>query len=57
MKTFTANEFNKKPGPVYRAADRDGSVRINNQQYSDKIFILEARERQPLEDEEGNHEK
>lgn len=45
MQTFTAEQFNKKPAQVYRAADREGSVRINNGQYGDKVFILVAKER------------
>lgn len=43
MKTFTAEQFNKQPAQVYRTADREGSVRINNGQYADRIFILAAK--------------
>ena len=45
MKTFKAEEFNKSPQRVYRAADIDGSVRINHERYPDVIFVLEARNR------------
>jgi len=52
MKTFTAKEFNKKPGPVYRAADKDGAVKVNHDRYPDKLFVLEARDRRCLTIEE-----
>lgn len=45
MKTFTAKELNKKPAQVFRAADQEGSVRINHDRYPDKVFIIEGRVR------------
>ena len=45
MKTFTAKQFARSAAQVYRAADIEGSVRINNDRYPDKIFTLTARER------------
>ena len=45
MKTFTANEFRRAPRQVYRAADVEGSVKINHSDYPDKVFIIEGRER------------
>lgn len=44
-KTFTAEQFNKHPSQVYRAADRDGFVIIKNAQYSDRVFKLTAIEK------------
>lgn len=40
MQVFTANEFNKNPQVVYRAADKDGMVRINHDHYKDVNFVL-----------------
>ena len=49
---FNAEQFNKSPAKVYRAADRDGSVIINNGQYGDRIFELISRDRRAnLEDD------
>ncbi len=45
MKTFTAKELNKSPAQVFRAADQDGSVKINHDRYPDKVFIIEGRSR------------
>lgn len=45
MKTFTAVEMSNNPQKVYRAADRDGAVKINHGQYDDIVFILTARNR------------
>ena len=45
MKTFTANEFRRNPRQVYRAADVEGSVKINHSDYPDKVFIIEGRAR------------
>lgn len=45
MKTFTAKQVARSAAQVYRAADIDGAVRINNDRYPDKIFTLTARER------------
>lgn len=45
MKTFTAKELNKSPAQVFRAADQEGSVKINHDRYPDKVFIIEARRR------------
>lgn len=46
----TAEAFNKKPKPIYRAADQGKEVVINHNGYDDKVFVLTARDRQPLED-------
>lgn len=53
MKTFTAEQFKKRPAIVYRSADREGVVLINNAQYHDRIFELVARER----GQEGERER
>lgn len=53
MKTVTAEEFNKKPNAVYREADRNGEVRINHAHYSDRIFVLISRERNPAGGEDN----
>ncbi len=45
MQTFTAEEFNKSPGKVYRSADKDGVVKINHDRYPDLIFTLVAHDR------------
>jgi len=45
MKTFNAEEFNKKPHIVYREADKNGSVRINHLHYKDRIFEITCRDR------------
>lgn len=45
MQTFSAEEFNKQPAKVYRAADLEGEVKINNSRYADKMFVLIARQR------------
>lgn len=55
MKTVTAEEFNKKPAPVYREVDKNGSVLINHDRYPDKIFTLSARERNPIKEEVHDH--
>jgi len=44
MKTFTAEEFNKKPGQVYREADKHGSVKIKHAHYPDVVFVLTVKE-------------
>ncbi len=43
--TFTAEEFNKKPAPVFREVDRNGMCLINHDRYKDRIFVLTSRER------------
>ena len=43
-KKFTAEEFNKQPAPVYRAADKDGSVEISHTHYPDSVFVMEFRD-------------
>jgi len=53
MKTFTAEEFNKSPGIVYRIADKEGVVKINHGWYPDMIFTLVAKDRR--EQREENH--
>ena len=45
MKTFSAYEFIRNPAPVYDAACKDGSVKINHGQYKSTIFVLSAKER------------
>lgn len=45
MKTFTAVEMSNHPQKVYRAADKDGAVKINHGQYDDIVFILTSRKR------------
>ena len=52
MKTFTAEEFNKKPAAVFREVDVNGSAQINHDRYKDKIFTLTARERGVKKDEQ-----
>lgn len=44
-KTVTAEEFNKKPSPVFREVDRHGEILINHSHYQDRIFVLTSRER------------
>jgi len=44
MKTFTAEEFNKKPLQVYREADKNGSVKITHSHYPDVVFVLTVKE-------------
>ena len=43
--TFTAEQFNKKPGDVFRYVDRHGAAHINHANYPDKIFTITAREK------------
>jgi len=45
LKVFTAVEMSNNPQKVYRAADKDGSVKINHGQYDDIVFILTAKNR------------
>lgn len=45
MKIFTAEEFNKSPKKVFREADKNGIVKINHNNYDDKVFYLESRDR------------
>ncbi len=45
IETFTADQVQKQAGRVYRSADKNGKVIINNSRYPDKIFELTARER------------
>ena len=45
-----AEEFNKKPAPVFRAADKGETVIINHDRY-EKVFELTARDREPLREE------
>jgi hypothetical protein len=51
MKTYSATDLNEAPRKVFRAADQEGKVRINNQNYPDKIFYLTAEERGKALDE------
>jgi len=37
--------MSNNPQKVYRAADKDGSVKINHGQYDDIVFILTAKNR------------
>lgn len=41
MKTFTAEQFNKKPAQVYREA-LEGDVAIKHDRYPNKVFFLKA---------------
>ena len=41
MKTFTAEQFNKKPAQVYREA-LEGDVAIKHERYPNKVFFLKA---------------
>ena len=50
-KKVNAEEFNKKPGPVFRAADKGETVIINHDRY-EKVFELTARDREPLKETE-----
>ena len=43
-KKFTAEEFNKQPAPVYRAADKDGSVEISHTHYPESVFVMELKD-------------
>lgn len=45
IKTFSAIDLHRRPATVFRAADREGMVKINHGQYHDKIFILKAVDR------------
>lgn len=45
MKTFSAYEFQRNPRAVYRAIDLGETVRINHNQYPDKIFIITSEPR------------
>lgn len=56
MKTFTALEFKNNPQKVYRTADREGSCKINHDRYSDRIFILQAKDRGDDWDDRGNEQ-
>lgn len=51
-KTFTAKEMHNAPRKVYREADVNGSVKINNANYPDKMFVLTARKRGEIEEKE-----
>jgi len=44
MKTFTPKDMHNNPAMVYRAADKDGEVRIDHDRYPDRIFTLTARD-------------
>lgn len=55
MKT-TADQFNKKPQDVYRAADKGETVTINHDRYKDKVFELTARDRMPLRESNEDRE-
>ncbi len=46
VKKYTAEEFNKQPAPVYRAADKDGSVEISHSHYPDAVFELKLKEKE-----------
>ena len=50
MQTFTADEFRKQPAKVYRAADKDGEVKINHDRYNDLVFVLSTKARNSLND-------
>jgi len=54
IETFTAAEFRKQHGKVYRSADLNGEAIINNSRYPDKIFVLIARERRVNLKEDGD---
>jgi hypothetical protein len=45
-----AEEFNKKPRPVFDAASDGEEVIINHDRYR-KVFVLTARDREPLREE------
>ena len=45
MKTFTADQFKAKRAAIFREADKNGIVKINHNNYPDKVFFLESRER------------
>lgn len=49
MDVFSAEQFNKHPRQVYRAADLNGEVRIDHDRYPDRVFVLTSRERKPLD--------
>ena len=44
MKTFTAEQFNKKPLQVYREADKHGKAEITHSHYPDVVFVLTVKE-------------
>ena len=43
--TFTAEQFNKRPGDVFRYVDRNGAAQINHANYPDKIFTITGRDK------------
>lgn len=52
-----AEKFNKQPAAAYRAADKGQAVEIEHKHYPDKVFTLEAKERDLItEDEESENE-
>ena len=55
MCTFTAKELNMHPLKVFRNADKGKEVKINHAHYPDKIFVLIARDRNPIP-ENKDHE-
>lgn len=53
MKTFTAKDFCRNPQIVWRTADIEGSVRLKNDRYPDKTFVLTARDKADGTEEEN----
>lgn len=51
IKKFTAKEMHNAPGPVFRAADKDGKVIINHDHYKDIVFEITTRERGEKKDD------
>lgn len=45
MKTVKAGDFARTPADVYRAADKEGMIKINHDRYPHRIFILQVKDR------------
>lgn len=55
MKTFTAFEFARRSRPVYAAANEDGKVVVNHNEYPDVVFEIVARPRHQKQDDEKRY--
>ena len=51
MKKTTAEEFNKSPARIYRAADKGERVEIEHAHYPDRCFVLMAIDKSIMGDE------
>ncbi len=56
MQTFDATELSREPKKIFRVVDLEGAVKINHDRYPDKIFVLSAKVRGEVDNNEDEQQ-